>query len=342
MNYSEEILNSHRNEQDAAADKVISNYFPQDKESLQNHLDMLTRNDSKLPTGADQSLIDLLGAIQLSAGQIDLTELNNGQAFFSKYASDVMLLLGFMSLPYCYAAKYGAEVLVRSKRILENPAKRLMDTAEFVFDVTHPDAFKSNGKALISIIKVRLLHAATRWYINQDKTWDAETFGKPVNQEDMAGTNLSFSLITVRGLRKLGKPVLPIEAFHYINYWNKIGGLLGVVPELLPENNREASVLERNIRKRQFATSDAGNKLTMSLLKYYEVATVDTPIEGMSKSFMNYLIGDSISSLIGLKIEDYDRIVFKPYRLFISFQGYFFNAQDSYAKAYARFKEAKH
>ncbi|OEK04783.1 oxygenase MpaB family protein [Roseivirga misakiensis] len=341
MKYSEDILDSLRFKQDELADKVIQQYFPQKKALLQEQLQGLVNNTDELSSNADQSLVDLLTSMRKQIDQLDEGVLAEGQAFFDEFASDIMLLLGFMSLPYCYAAKNGAEVLVRSNRILENPAQRLNDTAEFVFDVTHKNAFKPEGKALMSILKVRLMHAATRWYVSKDKTWDNKKFGAPVNQEDMAGTNLSFSLLTIRGLRKLGKLMTAESAFGYINYWNKIGELLGLDPLLLPENNREAAVLERKIRQRQFGYSEAGKTLTMSLLKYYEFATINSPLEGKVKTFMNFLIGNYISNMIGLEINDFDRAVFKPYQLFLGFRNYFFNTQDSYAAAYTRFKETK-
>lgn len=341
QDYSDVVLNLFRTRQDPDADAVISAYFPRDKSLLKSHLDSLVDNGSAIPNDAHLSLKKLFKDMRLEASKFDETELENGQIFFSRNASDIMLLLGFMSLPYCYAAANGAEVLVRSKRILEDPASRLMDTASFVFDVTNDKAFTPKGAAMISILRVRLLHAATRWYINNSGDWDSKKFGKPINQEDMAGTNLSFSLMTVRGLRKLGKFVTPKSAFQYIDYWNKIGLLLGLAPELLPKSNRDTFALERNIRVRQFGPSESGRKLTTSLLKYYEYATKDSPLEGFSKSFMNFLLGDKVSRMIDLEVKDYDRLVFKPYKLFTSFRTFFFKSQDSYAKAFARFKENK-
>lgn len=341
QDYSADLLNSFRSRQDPDADEVISSYFPHQKKLLQVHLDYLNDNSANLPDMASLPLKKLLGDIKSVANEFDETEVKKGQAFFDHYASDIMLLLGFMSLPYCYAAANGAKVLIKSKRIIEDPASRLRDTATFVFDVASPKAFEPEGKALASILKVRLQHAAIRWYISSGSDWDAESLGKPINQEDMAGTNLSFSLIVVRGLRKLGKFVPPVTAYNYICYWNKVGLLLGLAPELLPQSNKESFALEKNIRLRQFGASEEGIALTQSLLRYYEKATVDSPIEGFSKTFINYLLGDKVSKLIGLEIKNYDRLVFKPYKLFVSFRGFFFDSQDSYAKAFARFKESK-
>ncbi len=334
-------LDAFRELQDPLADHVISKYFPADKNLLQSHLSALVTNSDSLPSDATQELKVLYAAMKDATSSFDVDDLAAGQSFFSEHASDIMLLLGFLSLPYCYTAAYGAEVLVKSKRILEDPATRLMDTASFVFDVTIKGAFKPEGKALVGILRVRLLHAATRWYINNSGDWDSAVMGKPINQEDMAGTNMSFSLMAVRGLRKLGKFLEPEKAFNYINYWNKIGLLLGLKPELLPGSNKEAFHLEKQIRDRHFRSSEAGRKLTKSLYKYYEKAVADTPLDGLTKSFMIYLLGDKVASQLGLEIGNYDRIVFKPYQLFFNFKNFFFDSQDSYVKAFGRFKASQ-
>lgn len=334
-------LDAFRELQDPLADEVIERYFPADKSLLQSHLASLVTNSDVLSSDVTEELRSLYDSMRATADSFDPADLTAGQRFFSEHASDIMLLLGFLSLPYCYAAAYGAEVLVKSKRILEDPATRLMDTASFVFDVTSKDAFEPKGKALVGILRVRLLHAATRWYINQSGDWDSAVMGKPINQEDMAGTNLSFSLITVRGLRKLGRFLEPEKAFDYINYWNKIGLLLGLSPELFPESNKESFYLEKQIRVRHFKSSEAGLELTKSLYKYYEKAVVDSPLDGFAKPFMIYLLGDKVARQLGLEVDNYDRIVFKPYRLFLNFRNYFFESQDSYGKAFARFKASK-
>ena len=332
-------LDRFRFQQDPAADEVITRYLAGDKHLLKAHLDALVDNSSSLPDDSLPELKTLYTDIRNTAQTFDAQSLSLGQGFFSNYASDIMLLLGFLSLPYCYGAATGAEVLIRSKRIMEEPDLRLRETAEFVFDVTHPNAFEPDGKGLVSILKVRLRHAMTRWHIHQAGDWNVKEFGQPINQEDMAGTNLSFSLIPIRGLRKLGRFIAPEKAVHYIIYWNHIGLLLGVVPELLPTGNKEAFVLEKQIRFRHFRPSKAGFELAASLLKYFEKATADSPLEGLTKAFMLYLLGDKIGRQIGIEISNYDRLVFKPQALFINFRNFFFESQDSYAKAYARFKE---
>lgn len=337
---SKKNLTLFRQQTDPLADAVISAYFPEKRQELQQAIDGLTSNSAELIT-SEETFLALYNDVQDKSEQLSPELLKAGQQFFNQHASDIMLLLGMLSLPYCYAAANGAEVLIHSKRILEEPEKRLLETAEFVFNVCSRNAFKPKGKALTDILKVRLMHAAARWYAKNTIDWNSETLGEPVNQEDMAGTNLAFSLIVIRGLKKLGKGISSDEAFSYINYWNQIGWLLGVNEQLLPASNKQAYVLERNIRERQFRPSESGRRLTQSLLRYFEIATKESPLKGQSTTMVSYLLGDQVSDMLGLKSSIDDTMLFQPYKYFFKFQNALSLRNDSYAAALKQFKEVQ-
>ncbi len=336
--YSNEHLDSYRDKQDPAADKIIDSYYPDNKELLIEHLDKLTENKSVLPSGASPELKELFEDLKKTAEGFSQEELDKGQDFFDHYSSDIMLLLGFMSVPYCYASTIGAQVLTRTDGVLDAPETWVEENASFVVDVMSEGAFQPKGKAIVSILKARLKNAIIRWNIHQSGDWDTEAFGKPLNQEDLVNINLSFSLITVRGLRKLGSFLDPERAFRYIGYWNKVGLLMGVEASLIPDDNRKAFNLEKAIRARHFEPTQTGIKLADALYRYYEKATEDSQLEGFTKTFMIYLLGDKIARQVGLKIDNYDRLVFKPYELFVKYRTYFFEGQNSFPKAYSRFK----
>lgn len=330
-------MNEMRLAMDAPADEVIAQFFPQRKQELQEKLQGLKHNsDLESITDADE-LFPFVQEI-LTHAKVDDEILNSSRAFFNTHASDIMLLLGFLSLPYCYAAANGAQVLVQSKRILEQPAERLTETAQFVFEVFAKNAFEASGVGLVSILKVRLMHAATRWYIQQGP-WNKEEFGMPVNQEDMAGTNLSFSLMVVRGLRKMGKLIKGDDAESFIQYWNAIGKLLGLREELLPENNKDAHLLEKTIRGRQFKESEAGAKLMKSLLSYYEKAAEGSPLEGKVRSMLEFLLGDRVSKMLGIHLPQTEIQLFKPYTTLLRLQNQLLKKNDSYNAAWMNFKK---
>ncbi|NJO02593.1 MAG: DUF2236 domain-containing protein [Bacteroidia bacterium] len=123
--------------------------------------------------------------------------MKRGLHFFQKYAPHLLAMLGYLSLPYCYAAANGAQVLQLSQRIRQDTKKRLLETSQFVLDVMEPGAFGPEGLGLVSALKVRLIHAAIRFHVLRSPKWDM-AWGLPVNQEDMGGTNGAFSWISVR------------------------------------------------------------------------------------------------------------------------------------------------
>lgn len=336
--YSQPYLNQRRQQQDPLADAVIAWYFPKRKHELKSVLDIVVDNafepEADLPEAFHQLYHSVFKAPELAETEV----IRKGQKFFSTHSSDILLLLGLLSLPYCYAAAEGSEVLIRSKRIIEEPETRLAETAQFVFDVTAPDAFSKNGRGLASILKVRLIHAAVRYYIGLSGSWP-ESFAPPINQEDMAGTNLSFSLIPVRGLRKLGKRISATQSMDYISYWNLIGKLLGIEPGLLPDSTRNAYLLERNIRQRQFRNSEAGERLTTSLLSHFDKVMKGTALSGTARPFVRFLMGDSVSEKVGLEVEKIDQRLFQPFAQFLKFRNLFFEKEDSYLAAYKVFLE---
>jgi hypothetical protein len=292
-------LEKARKTGDALADKTVKDLFDSGFNPLSNEAyNTLVFNYQSIPDEFPDSLKEYFQKIK--AIQIDEKLAKKGADFYVENASAIMLCLGMLSLPYCYAAAEGSKVLSFSKRIYEQPEKRLTETAEFVFDVCSPEAFTPEGKAFVSIAKVRLMHAAIRYHLLNSDKWGSE-LGTPVNQEDMAGTNLSFSLIAIRGLRKLGFTISTEKSIEYIRYWNMIGEMLGISPDLLPTSNQDAFILEQKIKNRNFRKSKEGQMLALNLQQYIKSQPLpfNAPIEAM----MAYLLGEEICEMTGLPFD---------------------------------------
>lgn len=336
--YDIDFLDAMRKQTDAAADDLIGYYFTDDtrKIELRTLLDRLTDN---------ASLADLPGTWPLfkEAGQLpawaNTKLMDAGAVFFAQHAQMVMNLLALLSLPYCYAAADGARVLDRSERIKNNTEKRLLDTAQFVLDVMDPDAFSAAGKGFASILKVRLIHAGIRHYIKKDGSWDL-AWGEPVNQEDMAGTNLSFSLIVIRGMRKLGYTISYEEQHAFMHLWNVIGYLLGVDERLLPASGKEAILLEKAIRKRHFRTSEHGRGLAASLGNFLQNSGL-TPAQQkeLPVQLMRFLLGDDVAGILDIRAKPLSPGVYYPMRLSAIFKGLRQPSAMAYRKHYARFSK---
>jgi hypothetical protein len=68
---------------------------------------------------------------------------------------------------------------------------------------------------------VRLIHSAIRHFIGSG-VWD-EALGRPINQEDMAITLLTFSVSVLDGLRRFKIREAPEREEAYLHHWKVIG-----------------------------------------------------------------------------------------------------------------------
>ncbi|GAB4478850.1 MAG: oxygenase MpaB family protein [Thermoflexibacter sp.] len=301
-----EYLEQYRYQTDALADKVIQqlfqeNYFHSFNEQIKCIHTNQALDFSKFPEYVQVYFKETM----MLPDWADTKKMQAGSEFFNRNADNIILLLSFLSLPYCYANASGSKVLSYSQRIANQTQKRLYETAQFVFHVTSDDAFEKNGAGFISIQKVRLMHATIRYYINKSNRWDTLQLGEPVNQEDLAMTHLSFSFIVLQGLRKIGVSVSKKEADAYLHLWKVISFLLGVNKELLPDNELEAQKLDLLIQQRQFKKSDEGIALCHALFTFLEKSMQEAVnplarVKGFVSSYARFVLGEKLADLLAI------------------------------------------
>jgi hypothetical protein len=310
--FSNELMSRYRQQGDAPADAVITAVIEAGgPASLRTMMAWLADT-------ADFSLenqSDAVRAFFARYGQLpdwaDKERMARGMAFFKKHAGQIGVILGCFSLPYCYLGANGAQVLWLTERIKNDTTRRLQETGEWVFGVNNPKEWVSLPSlpaplAMARTLKVRLIHAGARWFALHSGRWNMD-WGYPVNQEDMAGTNLAFSYVVLRGLRRLegDGAVAEKDEEDYLHHINVIAHINGVADELLPANLREAYQLDRAIAQRQFAPSEAGMGLTRSLLN--AIATVagtasDRPeaARNLAAAQMRFFLGDDYADTLGI------------------------------------------
>ncbi len=301
-NYSDDFLNSRRLIGDPEADAFVAEVFsdPLRKKKFQEFM-MLDSSRSTLDELVrNYSQIQFLSNARNLPAWAEPKLMRGGSAFFARHSEMIMSLLGLLSLPYCYTAANGAMVLYLTELIRKQTTKRLFDTAIFIWEVMAPDAFDEKGLAFSEIIKVRVIHAVVRHYILTGGKWD-ESWGLPINQEDMAGTNLSFSLIVIRGLRLLGYRVSKTDEKAFLHVWAVIGSLSGLEKALIPENFAQAELLDTRIKQRQFVDSDHGKELTHALIGHILSVNESKATAEDIQGLMRYLLGDDISDKLSIE-----------------------------------------
>jgi hypothetical protein len=232
----------------------------------------------------------------------DMGKIERGQQLFETWGLEIACCLFCASLPSAYAAAKGVQVLYLTARLATDPRRRVMETGQFLIDVANVGGLDENGKGRRAIQRVRLMHAAVRHLIKARNEltpgmWHPD-WGTPINQEDLAGTRMSFSYVFCEPMCRLGVRVPAEDVEAYLHLWNVIGHLLGVRDELLVHDIADATALVDAIRRRQFEASPQGQELTRALLELMDELTPVHRLDGTIPPLIRHLIGDETADLL--------------------------------------------
>jgi len=178
-----------------------------------------------------------------------------------------------------------------------------METSRFVMNVLSENSFGDEGSGIVTIQKVRLLHASIRYYLKKH-SWDSPTLGEPINQQDMLGTLMSFSALVIEGLEMLNINWNNEEKDAYIHCWNIAGHILGVKPDFLPHNYEEAISLGNLIFDDQKGYSKEGQEMAEALVSFIHYILPGNLLDGMAENMICFLLGEENIKYIGLKKEE--------------------------------------
>ncbi|MFT7652245.1 MAG: hypothetical protein ACI9ON_000375 [Limisphaerales bacterium] len=268
--WNPELLAKLRTITDPPADEVIAEFFAQ-ADAPEPHALFAALLDERIP-GADSDLAPVSQHLLQSLADKDPipplpdVDFAPAQALLRDQGPEIMMMLGGYSLPMAYSAANGAAVLAQTGYLEKRVMRRLVETAQLVIDVLQPGGLEPSGNGIRSAREVRLLHAAIRYLIDKKGSWDPEKLGKPINQEDLAGTLMVFSAVVLDGFDKLGIDIDKQTGDSYIQLWRYVGQVMGLVPELLPDSQDQARELTWMIYDSQMGGSTVGCQLMTSLL----------------------------------------------------------------------------
>lgn len=294
-------LDSFRQIGDPAADEVIEEMMSkgQHKELYgffaANSFDKIT--NAKI---SSQALLDFVHHHNELPEWTDQEKFSVASKLFRSNGNEFLFMLGIVSLPYCFAAAKGAMALYHTEKIRKNTDSRLLDTTSFIVDIMREDAFAPNGLGFLVVKQVRMRHAMARCFLQQKKEL-RQLNEVPINQEDMAGTNLAFSYVVLREMHKVGLNISVDTKNAYLHFWAVIGHLLGIQESILPADVREAFWLEKRIAHRHFYPSFEGKALIQQLITHYAENIPKKATASLIKPMMRYLLGKELAATIGIE-----------------------------------------
>ena len=97
--------------------------------------------------------------------------------------------------------------------------------------------------------------------------WEANQWGMPINQMDLAATSLLFSVSQLRHLRRVGFHFTAAESEGVMHLWRYAGHLLGVVPDLLCATEAKGRGLQRLLFDAYDGPDEDSIRLIQALMK---------------------------------------------------------------------------
>jgi hypothetical protein len=217
---------------DPFAEAVIDEFARMPESKWRALLELALVKGVEAVPDAPEALRALFRQLECTPIWVDRDRCNLGGATFLRCRLG-FVPLAMLALPIIYSWPAGNKPLALSGQLVHRASQRLKDTARYVFAVCQPDGLSRFSEGFAMTVRVRLIHAQVRKLLLESGQWRSETWGAPINQCHMAGTNLMFSVGVLDGLTRLGYRFERVEREALVHLWRYAGYLLGVEHELL-------------------------------------------------------------------------------------------------------------
>lgn len=221
----------------------------------------------------------------------DLAAIERAQQWAADHLVPLSVSLLAGSLPWLFAGAKGAAVLHDTRRLLDDVDRRVNETGRFVLAVVQPLSFRRSGEAVRACQTTRLVHALVRAR--------ARASGVAINQQDLAATLLAFSVVSFRGMRRIGVRATAKHADDWWQLWRVVGDHLGIDPAVVPTTFGEASAELDVYVRTEASTSDAGIALTRTLI---EATARHIGSTQAATGLVRRLLGDHMADLLRVDI----------------------------------------
>jgi len=287
---------------DHVADDVIRQVFQGgDAGALRHVMGALVATDEPLPPGLPRVARDYFTQTETLPAWADMERIARAQRLFTAQGWLMSASLFCSSLPQAYCAAKGASVLTQTQGMTRHVYRRILETAQFIFDVCVEGSFGPGGRAVRAAQKVRLMHATVRHMILLKGEWDVVGLGLPINQEDLAGTLMTFSVVLLDGLKRAGVSVSADDEEAFMHLWQVTGALMGVDPALIPVDVADGRALMQAIRDDQWHESVQGRLLVRDLIASMEMFLPGTLLDQLPEALIRFFVPDPAPKLLDIE-----------------------------------------
>jgi hypothetical protein len=298
-----QLLASFFSKGDQLADDVVEAMAALPRGEGMRMLDAALDHGIRSVPDAPQALRAFFADVDEVPEWVDWKRMRLGATTFQRLGLAIPLVLSGLSLMRGYHSSAAIKPLEFTGQLDKMARRRLAETGRFVIETGQYDALRRHSHGFKTTIRVRIVHAQVRRMLNTSGRWDYAAWGAPINQADLAATNLSFSAALLHGARILGFDFTREEGDALIHLWRYSGHLSGVDPALLVTTEEEGRELGELIHLTQPGPDQGSLALAHALRGVSSQMAEETPLagplillmrkyaDGVSRAF----IGDEIS-----------------------------------------------
>ena len=169
----------------------------------------------------------------------DFSQFNDAVKFIHRLGMNYGFVSRDLALMFGYMYPALNQPLLATGALNKNVSVRMAETSKWFLDVTEIDSMQRFGVGFTSTIYVRFIHSLVRRQLAKSEKWDHQQWATPINQYDMALTNIAFSQVILIGVRALGIFPNKKELQSFMHFWKYAGWLMGVEERWLPETEWE-------------------------------------------------------------------------------------------------------
>lgn len=271
-----------------------------------------------LPAGAAPALRDLLREAARLPLWADLERCDRAGRLLFRAGPIGGMVLGARSLAAGYCSPAGNKPLALSGQLTRrrSAGKRLAETGRFVVATCSPGGLVPGALGWQLTLRVRLIHASVRRMVLASGRWRGDQWGAPINQHDLVGTTLLFSLEWLDGVRACGLSITDAEAEDYLHLWRVSGWLTGVDAELLPTSIPEARALRQMIAALEGPPDEDSRTLVRALVELPTEQVATEPGRRLAPLQVDVGYG-LVRALLGAEVSDALELPRTPWRFAI-------------------------
>ena len=217
---------------DPLADAVVEDLASHPPAEAHAMLARVMESPDVVPEGVPESLREFVAFANAVPDWFDAEIARTASRAFLRNSDIVLAALVGGSIVEGFSTLISKSFRIRG-RVTSAGVRRLKQNGMQLVEQYLPGGIEPGGDGWRLTLRVRLVHAQSRYLINRSDEWDHERHGTPISAAHVLLAGAAFSGRLMRHVATLGGDFSAEEREAYVHVWRYTGLLIGIPEEIL-------------------------------------------------------------------------------------------------------------